>query len=212
MILPKLIWRPQTIFFHLTTFDIWLLDKCVPWRVGWEKDLVTMEVFIEALTKTWCHGSWCLCVHMYLQLLSPSHINFVLFSIVYGTLMMNVIHCGFYGLLFMLVSIADDTFSQWKKTLLYLTQDWLLCARLIHLWHVQVCPTSPTSRMMMNLFGRWQSNIVSNLAFNSLFLLMIFSITINQLNVYFNVSRSMTVDASSLPNLMLLSPYMKNVA
>lgn len=163
MILPKLIWRPQIVFVsshHILKLYFWI--KVYLWQVDERNTLFPCNASLHwGINWIWCHGSWYLCVHIYLQLLSPSCIKFVLFSIIYGTLMMNVIHYGFQGLVFMLKSIADNTFLPWKKTLPYLTQYWLLCTRLSCLWRVQVCSTFSTSRMMMILFRRWRSNLIS---------------------------------------------------
>ena len=54
--------KDTDIFFNLTKIDTQLMNGGVPWRGGSEKDALSMQVFIESLTKP--GGFKCLCIHM----------------------------------------------------------------------------------------------------------------------------------------------------
>ena len=97
------------ISFNLVSSDTQLMNKGVIWRGGGrEKDSSSIQIFIGALTKPGAmvfdvYASTCDC-NIFLSFISILSLVLILQS-----LLMNVVLCGFQGLLFKLVSVVDAT-------------------------------------------------------------------------------------------------------
>lgn len=112
--MPKMDLETTSIFLNLTIGDIQLMNKGVPCRGGQTKDYKHIKVFMKAFTKPRA-----MALDAYA---STSECNRVLLIIsflvrAFRTLLMDGVHCGFQGLLVMLVSIVVETYSQLKVTL-----------------------------------------------------------------------------------------------